>query len=301
LFSPGGRLCLDPNVPVPNADATSTTLYYSPYAHAYIPIFDGTAWQVKQFTSGPTSNTGLTLSLTSAAWPASTLFDVFATLIGGAPVLCTVQWSTLGARATQLVFHGGIPVNAAACPATRAGPTSFTLPAYQGAYLGTFSGGGGNVVIGFGTSAAGGVNVSFLLYNYWNQVLFKIYSVDTTTSYVYNGGYRPVGGSVAFLQGTQERQAHFNYWSTQRVGDVANNFMQLGISYLPSPYTTWYAIKAGIYQQPWNAGGYVFSTDLNLDFSLLGWNAFAGGEATDGNSAQFNWQANNQITASFWA
>lgn len=49
--SPGGRLTLTSGSPVMTADVTgATTIYYTPYIHAYIPIWNGTGSDLVEFT-----------------------------------------------------------------------------------------------------------------------------------------------------------------------------------------------------------------------------------------------------------
>lgn len=58
---PGGRLTLTTGVPVTTSDVTAAgTLYYTPYLHDRIRIYDGTRWRVYSFTER-----SLSLTLTS--------------------------------------------------------------------------------------------------------------------------------------------------------------------------------------------------------------------------------------------
>src|SRR5437016_1613615 len=67
-FIPGGRLTLTTAVPVTTADVTGAgTLYYTPYLHDRIRIYDGTRWQYYVF-----AELSLSLTLTNAK-----LYDVF--------------------------------------------------------------------------------------------------------------------------------------------------------------------------------------------------------------------------------
>jgi hypothetical protein len=95
VLQPGGRITLVSGQPVMNADISSQNLYYAPFTGDSVPLYNGSTWSNYQFTSSSTDQIGLTLALGgSANWPAGTIFDVFAILNGGVPVLATRQWDS---------------------------------------------------------------------------------------------------------------------------------------------------------------------------------------------------------------
>src|SRR5258708_23544218 len=47
-LAPGLRLSVVTGTPVPSTDASSTTLYYTPYLHGMVGIYDGTIWHPRQ-------------------------------------------------------------------------------------------------------------------------------------------------------------------------------------------------------------------------------------------------------------
>lgn len=68
-FSPGGRLTLTSGLPVPVSVASSTVVYYTPYVHDGVWIFDGSRWLYRQLPEIALDIGGLSLG-------ASTLYDV---------------------------------------------------------------------------------------------------------------------------------------------------------------------------------------------------------------------------------
>ena len=78
-FLPGGRLTLESGVPVSTTDQTAkTSVYYTPYLHNLISLWDGTNWVPTEF-----SETTLALGTLTSGLP----YDVFGYLSAGALVL----------------------------------------------------------------------------------------------------------------------------------------------------------------------------------------------------------------------
>ena len=95
---PGGRLTLTTGTPITNADVNGSTLYYTPFLHNRIELYDGTRWALYAFTEQ------------SVAVPATATrpFDVFGYLSAGALALDPpLVWSSDTARATTLVRQDG--------------------------------------------------------------------------------------------------------------------------------------------------------------------------------------------------
>lgn len=114
-FLPGGRLTLESGVPVSLADqAAKTSIFYTPYIHDKIPLYDGTVWQLIDFTE-----TTLPVGTTTATRP----HDVFAFISAGALALEHLVWTNDTTRATALATQDGVLIKSGA--ATRR-------------YLGTF-------------------------------------------------------------------------------------------------------------------------------------------------------------------
>jgi hypothetical protein len=237
--TPGGRLTLLSGVPVVSNNVvsgpSSQTIYYAPYVHPFVSIFNGTSVQTYQYTSGLSDTVGLSLPMGgSSSWPASIPFDVFVTLVGGLPVLCSVQWAGVNTRATGLGIFGGFLTNAAATTARTSASTTITLQANQGTFLGSFNTvAAGESVWRFGGAAVGGSAAQFGVCNYYNKVLFNTLVIDNGGFYTYaTATVRPARGSlnnsIVYMQSDSERAANFSYNSGQQVV-VANGVVTVGI------------------------------------------------------------------------
>ncbi len=187
--APGGRLTPSSGVCAPTTDAAAVTaIYYAPCTNPYVLLYNGSGVQAYNFTSSVTDTIGLTLTLGSN-WAASTLYDVFVTLSGGNPVLCTVAWSSsaagTSARSTALALYSGFSTNAtlATCRTTNAATVS--MAANQGTYVGTFitNGSTGQVDLKFGSSAAGGGAAVAGIWNMYNRTPGSFYVNDTTNNF----------------------------------------------------------------------------------------------------------------------
>lgn len=96
---PGGRLTLESGVPVSTADQTAkTTIYYTPYVHDTIPLWDGARWVPTTF-----AETSLALgTLTS-----DKNYDVFGYLSSGVLAMELLAWTSDSARATAVTLQDG--------------------------------------------------------------------------------------------------------------------------------------------------------------------------------------------------
>ena len=98
-LTPGGRLTLESGVPVSTTDQTSkTTIYYTPYVHNVISLWNGSNWVPTPFTE-----TSLALgTLTSGA-----NYDVFGFLSSGVLALEMLVWTDNTTRATAVTLQDG--------------------------------------------------------------------------------------------------------------------------------------------------------------------------------------------------
>jgi hypothetical protein len=97
--TPGGRLTLTTNVPVTSADVTgATNIYYTPYIHDGIALWDGVRWKRISFSQVTTA-----IGTVSAGIPQ----DVFGFLSGGALAVEFLVWTNASARATGLTLGDG--------------------------------------------------------------------------------------------------------------------------------------------------------------------------------------------------
>jgi hypothetical protein len=95
--SPGGRLTGVSGSPVADA-ANIQTLYYTPYFHDIIVLWDGTRWLPIQFAE---------TSIALGAMTAGRGYDVFGYLSGGVLALEKLVWTSATARATAVTYQDG--------------------------------------------------------------------------------------------------------------------------------------------------------------------------------------------------
>ena len=153
-FIPGGRLTLTTGVPVTTSDVTAAgTLYYTPYLHNRIRIFDGTRWQYYTF-----SELSLALTLTSGK-----PYDIWIYDNAGTLTLEALVWTNDTTRATALTTQDGVYVKTGAT--TRL-------------YLGTIYASGANTT-----------EDSFAkryVFNMYNRVPRAMRVLEATNSWTYN-------------------------------------------------------------------------------------------------------------------
>lgn len=98
-FVPGGRLTLTTGTPVTTADVTgATSVYYTPYKHDSIMLWNGTYWQAISF-----AETTLALGTVTSGLP----YDVFGYLNSGALALEKLAWTNGTTRATAITLQDG--------------------------------------------------------------------------------------------------------------------------------------------------------------------------------------------------
>jgi hypothetical protein len=97
--TPGGRLTLESGVPISTTDQTAkTSVYYTPYVHNMIVLWDGADWCPTTFTEKT-----LALGTLTSAKP----YDVFGYLSSGALVLELLAWTNDTTRATAITLQDG--------------------------------------------------------------------------------------------------------------------------------------------------------------------------------------------------
>ena len=100
--TPGGRLTTESGVPVSTSDRTAqSTLYYTPYVHDIISLWDGADWLPTAFTEHTVTGAALT-GLTSGR-----PYDVFAYLSSGALASEVLAWTSATSRATAVTLQDG--------------------------------------------------------------------------------------------------------------------------------------------------------------------------------------------------
>ncbi len=156
-ISVGGRLTLESGEPISIADQLAkSTVYYTPYIHNGIALYNDTASKWQMFSLAEKS-------LDISAANANTNYDIFLDYNSGNPTLRSLAWTDASTRATALVRQDGVLVKSGA-PAQR--------------YLGTFR----------TTGAAGKTEDSLakrFLWNMYNRVP-RLGGIDEATSHTYN-------------------------------------------------------------------------------------------------------------------
>lgn len=168
----GGRLTLTTAVPVLVSDVTgATTVYYTPYKHNYARLYNGSSWQVVQFSE--VSQTLADATKSPAAAAVSSNYDMFLWNDAGT-LRCTrgPAWTSgtargTGAGTTELERVDGTYVNKIAITN---GPG-----AQRGLYVGTIStnatGANGELAMMFAPAAAAGGSANRLdVWNMYNRV-----------------------------------------------------------------------------------------------------------------------------------
>lgn len=169
---PGFRLTLTTAIPVLQADVTAaTTVFYTPYKHNYVRLYNGTHWYVIQ--SAEVSQTLADTTKSPAAAAVSSLYDMFFWNDSGT-LRCTrgPAWTSgtargAGAATTELERVDGTWVNKVAITN---GPA-----AQRGLYVGTIStsasGANGQLNMMYSPAAAAGGSANRLdVWNMYNRV-----------------------------------------------------------------------------------------------------------------------------------
>ena len=165
-FVPGGRLTLTSGTAVTTSDVTgATSVYYTPYTHDGIVLWNGTAWVSLTFTEKT-----LALGTLTAGLP----YDVFGYLSGGALALEQLAWASGTTRATGISYQDG-----------RLCKTGDKTRLYLGTFYTT------------STTATEDSATRRFLFNAYNQVARPLRKVEAAASWTYTGAYRPANNSTA--------------------------------------------------------------------------------------------------------
>jgi len=99
MVTPGGRLTTESGVPVSTSDRTAqSTLYYTPFVHDGIVLWDGSDWRPVTF-----AETSIALSGLTSGRP----YDVFGYLSSGVLALELLAWTNDTTRATAVTLQDG--------------------------------------------------------------------------------------------------------------------------------------------------------------------------------------------------
>lgn len=160
-ITPGGRLTLESGVPISTTDQTAKgTLYYTPYVHDYVRLYDGTRPNLYTFTER-----SLALTLTSGK-----NYDVFLYDNSGTLTLeLSAAWTNDTTRADALAWQSGVGY-------VKSG-TATRL------WLGTIRASGTNATeSSFNTTLSAPKSY---LWNKYNQVTRSVLTHDSTDSWTY--------------------------------------------------------------------------------------------------------------------
>jgi hypothetical protein len=238
----GGRLTLTSGVPVMALSATSaTTFYYTPYpgapggARISIPTGNGTKtlnYQLAELsnvtTNAATGNAG------PAAVAASSVYDAYVWSNAGVLTLtrspawtsATARGSGAGTAQLDCITIPGMCTNAVAITN---GPA-----ANRGTWLGTVASDVGSTIdYQFGSSAAGGVQAIFNVWNQYNRLPVGTFVGDSTASWTYTtAAFRAADNSanmrMTFVRGANEDAVQATY-GTENGGSVAGDRCSVAI------------------------------------------------------------------------
>jgi hypothetical protein len=304
-FTPGGRLTTNAGVPVNFTSAAPTgTIYYAPYVHPFVPLFNGSTVQMYQFSTPLNDHIGLTLNMNgSASFPSGAVFDIFVILNAGVLTLAALQWTNTTTRALTLSIFGGFLTNSGATnmlisPAGT--PSTVAVAANQATFLGSFyTSANGLVTWQF---PGGGVAGVFGLSNYYNSVLFTGFVVDGSAQYTYSSGtFRQAGAAaynqITLLQTNSERalQAVYSAGAAPVAVPAAQTGHGIGVNATTSAALISYLtnFSSGV------APGQISHTHLFLSGTgLLTLNAVEQGDGTHANV--FNYFSNNKLLFEAW-
>jgi hypothetical protein len=295
-------------VPVPFASLGGGTsaIWYPPYVHQLCPVYNGTNIQMVNFCSSLSDQTGLKLdmSITPATWPSNTAFDVFMTLIGGIPTLCTVQWTSTTVRNISLAVWGGFLTNNSTTTAqTSSGAIS--LPVHQGTFLGSFCNTGGSPGIcqwTFGGAASGGNPGNLGVCNFYNKVLFTMNIGDSGVNYTYSSvTVRLARGSsnnqFAYMQSDSERAMIFMYQTGENLAASASSAAATGVGIDTTTGFSYFQQTSN----PQGVNGFIIHTPVVGSFAGTGFHVINALEQSDGTNANtFNRVQSNVLSGSVW-
>jgi hypothetical protein len=237
--TPGGRLTLTSATPVLTSDVSAaTTIYYTPYLHDQIPLYDGATWVLTTFTelSNITSNSAVG-NAGPAVVSASNNYDLFVWNDGGTirltrgPLWFTDSARGTGASTSELERVNGIYVNK---QSITNGPA-----AQRGTYVGTVRSNGSSQIdwkMG-ATGTAGTQAASLHVWNMYNRVLATANVRESADSFTYGTDtFRSMnnstGNRVSTVRGLNEDHvvAIFNFTaSVQSSGAGAASYVRAGI------------------------------------------------------------------------
>lgn len=161
MLPPGGRLTLETGVPVSVTDQTARqVVYYTPYLHNLIGLFDGTRWQRHTFAE---------LQLTLSGLTTGKLYDVFVYDASGTLTLeLGAAWTDDTTRSAALTTQDGVLVKSGAT--TRR-------------YLGTIRASSSTTTEDIGGGTTSQIYAKRYVWNQYNREPRGVSFFDSTNSY----------------------------------------------------------------------------------------------------------------------
>ena len=213
--SPQGRLTLTSGAPVLTATVSgATTVYYAPYTGQYVPLYNGSTWEMTD-AGGELSQATTDSAKSPAGCAANSNYDLFVWSDSGT-IRCTrgPAWTSstargTGAGTTELERVNGVSVNKVAITN---GPA-----ANRGTYVGTIRTNGSSQVDWiYGASATGGTAGFLGVWNMYNRVDVATTVTDSTDTWSYNSStIRAANASttnrVSFVCGLAEDHFYASY------------------------------------------------------------------------------------------
>jgi hypothetical protein len=301
---PGGRLSFASTSPIMTSTLTGQqVIYYVPYNHQWIPIYNGSNIQPYQFSSPISNQSGPSLNMGGAAnFTANLPWDIFATLVGGVVTLCAVAWTNATTRALTLATIGGVLTNSGSSTMQNGPNTSLVVAQNQGTFLGTvqMSASPGITLFQYGGTGVAG---SFNLCNYYNKVIHTTSTTDGSAAYTYTSNVARQARSaaynaVSFIQSDSERTATFNYWHFEQQVNVsgANTTVGLGLD-ITNGWNTYNYFLNNIASSSTPRMGWVSP----LAIASTGWHTVNCVEAGDNaNANTFDVFASNRLDSAIW-
>jgi hypothetical protein len=300
IFPPGGRLTFQSAVPVMSSNQLNQqTIFYAPYSHPFVPIYNGSTITNYQYTANNADNVGLSLVMGgSANWPTGA-YDLFVILVAGAPTLVSLAWTNTTVRATGLAIFGGFLTNTSGITA-RSTFGTVAVAANQGTYVGSFfNTANGTSQWQFGGAASGGTEGLFYLYNYYNQVLVNSILTDNGAPYTYTSATvrqarASNGNGYSYIQGTSEKAALFEYSTPVGPNTVNSTSFNTGIGVNS---TTAYTAVSSVTDNSGVSSIWSLTTTLGVSsVGALGVNALESGDGS--NATKF--YGGSKLMAHIW-
>lgn len=292
---PGGRLTLTSATPVLSSAVTSaTSIYYTPYIHNIVPIYDSTLGVFVPTIFSELTNVTTNNTTNPAACTLNSNYDLFVWSNAGTLTLSRgPAWTSdtargTGAGTTQLTRVNGVWTNTVAITN---GPG-----AGLGTYVGTVRTDGSSQVNWNPTPAAasGGANARVDIYNAYNRVIVSMQSSDSTASWTYSSTtWRSANNSTSnrlnYVDGLGELYVNAAYTCYGQGTGVVMTF-SVGVN-RDSTSATPTTIMAGAISS--TAGG--IGNIVQVKFlPSIGFHYLQAMEKTDGSSATFYSSGINQ-------